>query len=85
MNLHKRLCFSYTAPTVCQTLKRVNPMPLTVKISLQPKFRCVAARREHGKKRRAWEGMGPPGSLAPVPSSLRKPHCVALFQTALQS
>lgn len=79
MDLHKHLCFSYPALTVCQTLKRVNPMPLTVKISLQPKFRCVAARREHGKKRRAWEGMGPPGSLAPVPPSLRKPHCLTLF------
>lgn len=59
-------------------------MPLTVKISLQPKFRCVAARKERGKKRRAWEGMGPPGSLAPVPPSLGKPHCVILFQTVLQ-
>lgn len=86
MNLHKHLCFSYPAPTVCQMLKRVNPMALTVEIGLQPKFRCVASRREHGKKRRAWEGMGPPGSLAPVPPSLRKPHCATrIFQTMLRS
>lgn len=81
MNLHKHLCFSYPAPTVCLTLKEINPMPFTIKISLQPKFRCVAARKEHGKKIRAWEGMGPPGSLAPVAPSVRKPHCVTLFQT----
>lgn len=85
MDLHKHLCFSYPALTLCQTLKRVNPMPLTVKISLQPKFRCVAARREHGKKRRAWEGMRPPGSLAPIPPSLREPHCLTLFQAVLWS
>lgn len=48
MNLHKHLCFSYPAPTACQMLKRVNPMPLTVKISLQPKFRC-------GIKKGAWK------------------------------
>lgn len=59
-------------------------MLLTVKISLQPKFRCVIARKESRKKRRAWEGVGPPGSLAPVPLSLGKPHSVILFQTALQ-
>lgn len=29
--------------------------------------------------------MRPPGSLAPVPPSLRKPHCVTLFQTVLWS
>lgn len=85
MDLHKHLCFSYPALKMCQTLKRVNPMPLTVKISLQPKFRCVAARREHGKKRRAWEGMRPPGSLAPIPPSLWKPHCLTLFQAVLWS